>query len=105
MIFLVGYSGVLFGVIPTERAGDGGIFIFLFSYKRTALNNFYTSTSSLSSLTSSLLLLFTSTLDETVKRKNMSLSGKTDNPSFVLRGIHDTVYEDVSRCPERQPKS
>jgi hypothetical protein len=26
----------------------------------------------------------------------MSLSGKTDNPSFVLRGIHDTVYEDVS---------
>ena len=33
----------------------------------------------------------------------MSLSGKTDNPSFVLRGIHDTVYEDRP-IPELGPK-
>lgn len=30
------------------------------------------------------------------KTLKMVLSGKTDNPSFVLRGVHDTVYEDVS---------
>jgi hypothetical protein len=91
-----GYFGKLFGgIIPAfDRASWlAGCWELVFVYSDDQW------TCNCSSLFNPLLPAAIHTHPNSESTTKMSLSGKTDNPSFVLRGIHDTVYEDVSSCP------